>query len=237
MMKQTFNQSGKILEVSLSSSRPVKDLLDMAKTFIKKTDTEGLYDIDTVLTGLLVDYIRKGTRDQFENLMDDLKAFLDSKKGDLLKLLLEGERYYHRWEYLVDFSRIALENYDPDLISRFIDSRKHGSRMLTLVNESPRGIRPKELAKGLEISDQQLAKLLREFEAQDLVVREKENKATLVHLGFLGRVYISEIMEKRDPERVEPVKPAQPYPFPFGDVPAADLYNNIQAIRRRTANG
>lgn len=231
-MNSTLNQSGNILEISLSSQRPAKDLMELVKILAEKKDDAGLQDIDTALTGLLVDYIRKGTRDQVEGFMDDMTAFLDSKHGDRLKSLSEGERLFYRWENLVDFSRIALENYDPDLTSRFIASRKHGSRLLVIVYESPDGIRPKELAKKLEISEQQLAKLLREFEAQDLVVRQKgkKEKVTLVHLGFMGRVYMSEISEARGSGRMGPAKPSQTYKS-LWDNPFPDEYKNSQAIR------
>ncbi|MBA4392813.1 MAG: hypothetical protein C0407_04585, partial [Desulfobacca sp.] len=224
-------QSGKILEISLSSERPAKDLLEMGKTLAEKKEAEGLHDIDAALTGLMVDYIRKGTRDQIEVFTDDITAFLDSKNGDRLKSFSEGERYFYRWEHLVDFSRLALENYDPDMTSRFIASRKHGGRLLEIVYKTTGGIQPKDLAKKLDISEQNLSKHLRVFESQDLVIRQKGKKATLVHLGFMGRVYMSEIMEAQGSERIEPAKLPQPYDSPWFNNRFPDLYDNLGAIR------
>ena len=196
-MDSPYEKSGRILEITLSSKRPVKDLIEMASQFMESRDMDGLYDIDVALTGLLIDYIRKGTRDLFEAFTDDMLVFLDSNSGDRLKSFGEGERYFYRWEHLVDFSRIAFEHYDPGMTTRFIASRKHGNPLLQIVYESADGIRATELAKKLDISSQQLSKLLREFEEHNLVIREKGRKITLVHLDFMGRVYISEKEESQ----------------------------------------
>ncbi len=202
-MDSPYEKSGRIIEISLSSKRPVKDLMEMANQFMETMNMDGLYDIDVALTGLLIDYIRKGTGDLFEAFTDDMLAFLDSSDGDHLKSAREGERYFHRWEHLVDFSRIAFEDYDPGMTARFIASRKHGKKLLQIVYKNRVGIRAKELAKKLAISSQQLAKLLREFEEHDLVIREKGKKMTLVHIGFMGRVYMSEVEESQAPVKME----------------------------------
>ena len=205
-MDSVFEKSGEILETSLSSKRPVKDLMEMADKFTESRDTDGLYDIDVALTGLLIDYIRKGTGDLFDAFMDEMHVFLDSGNGDRLKSFREGERYFYRWEHLVDFSRIAFEKYDPDMIARFIASRKHGEKLLQIVYKNTDGIRVKDLAEKLDMSAPQLSKLLRELEDHDLVIREKGKKMTLVHLDFMGRVYISETAETQASDIMESAK-------------------------------
>ena len=202
-MDSPYEKSGRIIEISLSSKRPVKDLMEMANQLMETMNTDGLYDIDVALTGLLIDYIRKGTGDLFEAFTDDMLAFLDSSDGDHLKSAREGERYFHRWEHLVDFSRIAFEDYDPGMTARFIASRKHGKKLLQVVYKNRDGIRAKDLAEQLGISNQQLAKLLRELEDHDLVLRERGKKMTLVHMGFMGRVYMSETEESQAPMKME----------------------------------
>jgi DNA-binding transcriptional ArsR family regulator len=227
-MDSPYEKSGRILEITLSSKRPVKDLIEMASQFMESRDMDGLYDIDVALTGLLIDYIRKGTGDLFEAFTDDMSAFLDSSDGDHLKSTREGERYFHRWEHLVDFSRIAFEKYDPDMIARFIASRKHGKNLLQVVYKNTDGIRVKDLAEQLDMSAPQLSKLLRELEDHDLVIREKGKKMTLVHLDFLGRVYISGTEESRASGIMESteIKPlhrkrwdANPFPDDYHDFP------------------
>jgi len=202
----SFEKTGRILEISLSSKRPVKYLMEMANQFVESSDTDGLYDIDAALTGLLIDYIRKGTGDLFDAFTDDMLAFLDSSDGDHLKSTREGERYFHRWEHLVDFSRIAFEKYDPDMIARFIASRKHGEKLLQIVYKNIDGIRAKDLAEKLDMSAPQLSRLLRELEDHDLVIRKKGKKMTLVHLDFMGRVYISETAETQASDIMESAK-------------------------------
>ena len=235
-MDLSSDMSGEILEISLTAKRPVRDLMKIADRFAGNNDTEGLYDIDVALTGLFVDYIRKGTGDEFDALTDDLYAFLDSAKGDRLKSFKEGEKYFVRWEYLIDFTRIVLEKYDPDMTARFIASRKHGKKLMQLLLENYDGIRVKDLAEELGISNQQLAKLLREFEDHDLIIREKVKKMTLVHLDFMGRVYMSEkeeppasgIMESSEIETLKQRWAANPFPDEYHDFP---LKRGFEAVK------
>jgi len=190
-MNQTLNRSGRILELSLSSERPAKDLMEMVRTFTENRDLDGLYDIDIALTGLLVEYIRRGTEDLLDAFTDDIMGFLGSEKGDRLKSFPEGERYFYRWEHLPDLAGNAMENYDPDMTARFIASRKHGKQLLEAVSENSDGIRLKELAKRLGVSAPYLVKLLKEFDKHDLVTSVKGKKITTIHIGFTGRVYLS----------------------------------------------
>lgn len=222
-MESSYEKSREILETSITSEKPVKDLMVLAGQFVENMNTDGLHDIDVALTGLLIDFIRHGTLDMFDTFIEDMLIFLDSDNGDRLKSFIEGERYFYRWEHLVDFSRMTFEEYDPDMTARFIASRKYGVRLLEIVSENTDGIRVKELAKKLDISNQQLAKLLREFEEHDLVEREKGKKMTLVHLGFMGRVYMSEKEESQASDLIEPAE-AIPLYMQQGDILVPDRY-------------
>ncbi len=97
---------------------------------------------------------------------------------------------------------MAVDNYDPQSMTRFIASRKHGPRLMQVLFENIEGLRSKNLAQLLGISSQHLAKLLREFEDRDLVVREREKRFTLVRLDFLGRAYMSDEESEMEPTTV-----------------------------------
>jgi DNA-binding MarR family transcriptional regulator len=129
-------------------------------------------------------------------------AFLDSNIGDKLKSSDKGRQYYYRWEHYIDLCSTAVDNYDPQSMTRFIASRKHGPRLMQVLFENIEGLRSKNLAQLLGISSQHLAKLLKEFEDRDLVVREREKKFTLVRLDFLGRAYMSDEKAEIEPTTV-----------------------------------
>jgi hypothetical protein len=194
-MNSTANQNRSTPEAALSSDNPARELMEMAKTCTEKRDIDGLFDIDVTLTGMLVDYIRKGTEELLDAFIDDITAFLGGKTGDMLRTFAEGERYFYRWEQLLDLSGNAIENYDPDMTARFIASRKHGNQLLRILHENSDGVRLKDLAGMLALSNPYLVKLLYEFEEHDLVKCEKGKKMTIVHLGFMGRVHMSNLKE------------------------------------------
>ena len=202
-MNQAAGMSATIFEAALTAGRPVKALMDIAEQSINQGALDNnLHNIDAMLTGTAVDYIRKGTPDQIDAFADDMLAFLDSNLGDRLKSSNEGKRYYYRWEHFVDLCSAAVDNYDPQSAARFIASRKHGQRLMQVLFENIAGLRSKDLAQLLGISSQHLAKLLREFEDRDLVVREREKKFTIVRLDFLGRAYMGDEKSEMEPTTV-----------------------------------
>lgn len=176
--------------------------MEIAKQSVNQGEQDNLHNIDTMLTGVIVGYIRRGTSDHLDRLADDMLAFLDSNLGDTLKSSNEGKQYYYRWEHFVDLCSAAVDNYDPQSMARFIASRKHGQRLMQVLFENIAGLRSKDLAQLLGISSQHLAKLLREFEDRDLVVRERGKKFTLVRLDFLGRAYMSDEKLEIEPTTV-----------------------------------
>ena len=202
-MNQAADMSATIFDTALSAIRPIKALMDTAEQSINQGVWDNnLHNIDAMLTGMAVDYIRKGTPDQIDTFADDMLAFLDSNLGDTLKSSNDGKRYYYRWEHFVDLCSAAVDNYDPQSVARFIASRKHGQRLMQILFENTAGLRSKALAQLLGISSQYLAKLLREFEDRDLVVREREKRFTLVRLDFLGRAYMSDEESEIEPTSV-----------------------------------
>ncbi|MBW2570586.1 MAG: hypothetical protein JRE47_14785 [Deltaproteobacteria bacterium] len=199
-MNQAADMSATIFDTALTAIRPIKALMDIAEQSINQGALDNnLHNIDAMLTGTAVDYIRKGMPDQIDAFADDMLAFLDSNLGDTLKSSNEGKRFYYRWEHFVDLCSAAVDNYDPRSMARFIASRKHGQGLMQILFENIAGLRSKDLAQLLGISSQQLAKLLREFEDRDLVVREREKKFTLVRLDFLGRAYMSDEESEMEP--------------------------------------
>ncbi len=202
-MALTLDHAATVLETAIVSERPIEALLDMAAGYIATGEPKKLHEIDIVLNGRFVELIRNGDKDEVEAALYAFLALLDSKKGDTLKRDPASAKYYHRWEHLNDLCGYALDNYDPNFPSRFLKSRKHGPRLMRILNENPDGVRAKNLADKLGVSPQNLAKLLREFEKEDLIKRRRTKGATIVRLGFLGMAYMAET-ETFVEESVEP---------------------------------
>lgn len=179
-----------IFEKALSSREPIKELLEMAKDFIRKGEMENLSDIDMMLIDRFIGYLRKGTIDDLKEFQDAVLSFTDSKVADRLKQDEEGERFFHRWDHFHDLCDAATENYDPELTRQFIESRKHGKELMHLLFQNQEGIRHNELSLRLGISPPHLSKLLREFQEHDLITRERKNKVSIIRLGITGRAFM-----------------------------------------------
>ncbi len=192
-MAVTMDHAATVLEASIVSGRPIEALLDMAGGYIASGEPEKLHEIDIVINGQFVELMRKGGKDDVESVLHALLALLDSEKGDTLKGDPASEKYYHRWEHLYDLCGYALENYDPDFTTRFLKSRKHGPQLMRILREKPDGVRAEKLADKLDVSPRGFAKLLREFEKEDLITRRKTNGGDIVRLGFLGMAYMAEM--------------------------------------------
>lgn len=205
-MPELMDTAAKALETALTAKDPIKALMDMAKEFLSQGRMENLHEIDIVLGGRFIDYVRRGTKDDLESLAHNLLAFIEGKNGDRLQSLDDGRTYYERWEHLCDLAEFALENYDPEFITRFIASRKRGEELMKVLYHSRDGVRANDLAKRLGISPPNLAKLLREFEKENLIIREREGKTTLVRLDFPGRAFLAgkeSPLEKPEKEPLE----------------------------------
>jgi hypothetical protein len=202
-----MNSTAIIFETALTSEKPVRALLDMAEAYLEKEmlpeneeRTEAFQDIDAMLNGLFVKYVQRGTGEDFEHFIDDILAFVDSKKGDTLKELSGCERFYYRWDHFHDLCTVVLENYDASFTERFITSRKHGPELMEILFANPDGIRHNVLATTLRISPQHLSKLLRELGGHGLINIEKRKGAAFVKHSFIGRVHMS---GKKDSEEME----------------------------------
>lgn len=187
-----ISSSVKILETALMAKDPFKTLLKMAEDFIKSGNFDELYNIDVMLTDRFIEYLRNGTIDDLEAFIYDVLAFTDSEIGDQLKEIEDGKSYFYRWEHFHDLCDAAIKGYDPKLIKRLIESRKHGGELMAILFENKDGIRHNELSKKLGISPQYLSKLLREFQEHDLVTRDSKDKVSIIRLGITGREYMKE---------------------------------------------
>jgi DNA-binding MarR family transcriptional regulator len=187
-----ISSSVKILETALMAKDPFKTLFKMAADFITKGNLNELYNIDVMLIDRFIEYLRNGTIDDLKAFIYDVLAFTYSKTGDQLKESEEGKRYFYRWEHYHDLCDAAIEGYDPQLIKRLIESRKHGEELMTLLFRNKDGIRHNELSKKLGISPQYLSKLLKEFQEHDLVTRDSKDKVSIIRLGITGREYMKE---------------------------------------------
>jgi Mn-dependent DtxR family transcriptional regulator len=193
-----ISSSVKIFETALTARDPFKELLKMAEDFIKRGNFDELYNIDVMLTSSFIEYLRNGTIDDLEAFIYDVLAFTDTQLGDQLKESQEGKRYFYRWEHFHDLCDTAIENYDPELMKRFVESRKYGKDLMAILFRNKDGIRHNELSKKLGISPQYLSKLLREFQEHDLVTRDSKDKVSIIRLGITGREYMKENQQVDD---------------------------------------
>jgi len=196
------NLSARVFETALAAERPVSALLDIATDLVKKDEVEGFHDIDVMLNGLFIDFMRKGNRNDFDSFIRDILAFLDSPKGDQLKSIPGGERYFHRWSHFHDLSQAALENHDPQSTMRFVASKKQGHKLMEVLFAHEDGLRHKSLAKELGISPQNLSKLLREFKESGLISMYREKGSTFVKLTFIGKAFMSETKDLSEEREV-----------------------------------
>ncbi len=61
---------------------------------------------------------------------------LDNMHDFVINQLMEsedGKRYFYRWHHFLDLCQLAVENYDPALMKRFVGSRKYGKELMTLL--------------------------------------------------------------------------------------------------------
>lgn len=195
--------SVEVFETAFAAKEPFKQLFKMAADFVGKGEISGLYNIDVMLSDRFVEYLRNGTIDDLETFQNDVLAFTDSKTGDQLMGSEDGKRYFYRWHHFLDLCQLAVENYDPALMKRFVESRKYGTELMSLLYKAPDGIRHVELADKLGISPQYLSKLLREFQEHDLIGRERRNKVSIITLGLIGRAYMKESIDHLTPGATE----------------------------------
>jgi DNA-binding Lrp family transcriptional regulator len=189
-MPEKFNTAAAILQMVMKSKDPVKDLLAEAATFLDKGDIKSLQHIDSMLDGTLIELVRNDLMDELSSFAYRIVIFLSGARGVKLKFTTAGQKLFDRWEHLRDLCGFALKDRDAQFTSRFIRSRKHGEHLAELLHKKREGMRAVELANHLNMSEQQLSKILREFEAEDVIVREKTKGGTFVRLGFMGRVYM-----------------------------------------------
>ncbi len=189
---EKISSSVKVFETALNAKDPFKELFKMAEEYIKAGDLDSLHNVDVMLISTFIEYLRNGNIDDLRAFLYDVLAFTDSRIGDRLKKTEEGKCYFYRWEHFHDLCDTAIENYDPQLMKRFVESRKYGKELLSTLYKSPDGIRHKELSERLGISPQYLSKLLKEFQQQDLVTRNSRDKVSIVKLGISGRAFVND---------------------------------------------
>jgi len=221
-MNEDSTRSVAILQRALAAEEPIAALMDLAAGFLDAGDMESLRDVDVMLNDRFIHYVRNDGTEQLRTVAYALMAFVDTSSGDKLGSLPEGERLIHRWEHLADLCDFAIQNYDSRRAIRFVASRKHGEQLMRIL-EKQGSIRFKDLALQLKLSPPYLAKLLKELEKEELVVREREKNLSLVRLGFMGRVYVSEMEPESSclPEPATPRFPESGSRQPYGTDPHA----------------
>ncbi len=220
-----------VLEVSQTSDEPIKELLDIAKEAIKNKDKNTLYDVDLCLSDKFIEYIRSGTLENLKTFLYTTLLFTETDNAETLENSEEFKDYFYRWEHFISLCDIASKNYDPKLVERTVKGSKHGLKLLQLLYKSD-GKRPAELEKELDIKSSQLSRLINDFEYHNLIFREKfkENKTTIVHLSYIGKTFIEDLNNKKEPAKIEKllVKPKNEMQKTFGFIPSS--FNNPKKL-------
>ncbi len=196
-MPEESTSSVEVFQTALAAGEPVKALMDLAARFLADGDMASMRDVDVMLDDRLIHYVRNDATEELHSFVYALLAFIDTRMGDRLRSLPEGERLVHRWEHLVDLCRLAIDNYDSRRAIRLLASRKHGEQLMRIL-ERQGSIRFKDLALELGVKQPYLARFLKELEKEDLVVREHGKNLSMVRLGFMGRVVLKEMEEEDD---------------------------------------
>lgn len=189
------NSTYGIVDSALGSKEPVKKLLEIAVQLIENDDLDALHDIDVMLSDRYLHYLRNGSVQDLKRFQASILPFIDSDTGDRLRDSKEGARYYYRWDHYQDLCEMAVENYDPSLVRRLVESRKQGKALLYLLHKNREGIRHNELARKLDVKRSQLARLLNAFQEQELIARERMDNQTTVRLGLRGSTYVLEQLQ------------------------------------------
>lgn len=107
-----MNVTANILEISMSSKEPAKELFNLARQFVEKheglhfqRDPKFLHDIDVALTSIFIDCI--SDENKINDFMYAMLSLIDSKIGDSME---QGElkRYYYKWKHFHDLCNKAV---------------------------------------------------------------------------------------------------------------------------------
>ncbi len=148
-------------------------------------DSKILEGVDAVLHQTFLDLMRHGSKDEF-------KSFITI----LTKLSLRaGERFAsfaQRWKHLNELSQMVFNSLNPEMAKRLVESRKYGKEIMKVLEEG--AIRSGDLAEKLGISGEHLAKILREFEKEQLIERVRVRKASWIMIGLVGTQIIKDLI-------------------------------------------
>lgn len=197
-MDEKLNFFGNIFQEAILSEKPAEMLFDKAKKCLENDDLENLHDIDVMLNDRFIALVRSGTREDLESFLYAALFFVESDEAKKMMAFEEGRRLFYRWGHFHDLSDIAVGKYDSGFVSRFVTSRKNGPDMMKLLYENEEGIRAKDLADRLGISQQNFAKLARQFENEGVIERQRSGKVTMVKLSSIGRFFMEEQYQNRN---------------------------------------
>ncbi|MBI5418020.1 hypothetical protein HZA55_08775 [Candidatus Poribacteria bacterium] len=170
------------------------DFISELEKAVQNKDIDIISLLDTALHKKFIELIRKGIRENIEEFIDFIIHIHDSIIKENLIVLKDGTKFLDKWLHLMEIMDTISENADTGIAFRLIKQRAHGIKLLEYVYKKEK-IRAKDLAHDLHLTEQYLAKLLREFEKEDLIKREKDGKATWVSIGFMGRYFISKELQ------------------------------------------
>ena len=198
-----MNKTVELFDQTIMSAEPVAALMSKAGNFATEENLDMLHNVDGLLAGILIKALRRGDRTNMDDLAEHVVDFLESPSAAALKKTEEGRTLCNRWEYLFDLVGLALDNYDPMRAGDLIHARTQGPALFAALYRKPVGWRAGELASELGISAQNLAKLLRFYEQNELIERSRHSKATIVRLSLLGQTHMDEQAPKKEVDPID----------------------------------
>ncbi len=204
---------------------PLDELVVVACNALKEKDLPRLRELNTAFHHRFFHELRRGNEASRTEFIRGMLAVLESAGAKQLEHLEELPELLTRWAHLDELMDAV--RGDVDAVERareFLGSREHGNALLHQVTEAgAQGIRAGDLAQRLGISPQNLAKLLREFEAADIVERHRVGKNTYVCLGLTGQLLAGR-QEPDQPREIPRFPPSSPVYFPVNCQPR-DLWS------------
>lgn len=179
------------------SALPYDQLVALARQSLGNSDLEALRQLDSVFHQLFFNEARRGTQRSRTDFIAAMLKILDSNEAHGHPPAAELPRYLSRWEHLDVLMDAFRGERDPLAeAQRLVASRNKGQGLLKEVARAGAlGILAGELATRLDISPQQLSRLLGEFEANDIIERFPRGRSVFVCLGLRGQLIEERLAE------------------------------------------
>ena len=174
-----------MIELSLNESPLVREV----RTAIRE-GTQALQPLDREIHERFFEEVVDGTESTRTQFIQGLLAVLESEVARAIPAPDAIQQLLSHWQHLVKLADGFRRDIDATTeAGRILGTRVRGQALFAVVNAAGvEGIRPRDLAEKLGITQQNLAALLEYLEAHDIVVRRREGGNVYVVLGGAGKL-------------------------------------------------